>query len=268
MIRQPAVAGRFYPANPEELSEMIREFLNDSATKTPAIGIVAPHAGYIYSGHVAGAVYSIVDVPRRCIVMCPNHTGYGPPLSIMKSGAWTTPFGQVAVDEPLSTALMRLDPMLEHDLDAHRYEHAAEVHLPFLQQIVGTNVSFVPITVGTGSWAELEALGEAIAATVRASADPVLIVASSDLNHYESDSITRVKDRKAIDKMLELDPRGLLETVRREKISMCGYGPSAAMIVAAKRLGATTAELVKYATSAETSGDFARVVGYAGIVVR
>jgi AmmeMemoRadiSam system protein B len=220
----------------------------------------------MYSGHVAGAVYSRIRKPNRSIVLCPNHTGYGPPLSIMPDGEWMTPFGNVRIDETISTALMDADRQLVEDVAAHRYEHAIEVQLPFIQYVSGPDATFVPITVGTADWRDLENLGNAIARVVQASPD-VEIIASSDMNHYESDAVTRIKDHKAIEKILELNAAGLYDTVRRERISMCGFGPVTSLLIAANQLGASQAELIKYATSGDVSGDYDRVVGYAGIAV-
>ena len=267
MLRRPAVAGRFYPAEPDRLARSIREFLEPPQERINALGVVVPHAGYMYSGHVAGAVYARIDLPQRSIVLCPNHTGFGTPLSIMKQGAWQTPLGDMRIDEELCAALMTADAYLEDDISAHRFEHALEVQLPFLQHIGGTSVQFVPITIGTSNLDRLEELGRAIAKVLQEVDRSALIIASSDMNHYESDAITRVKDRKAIDRILAMDPPGLYDVVRQESISMCGYGPVVAMLVAAKELGAQRAELVKYATSADVSGDRSAVVGYAGIVV-
>jgi AmmeMemoRadiSam system protein B len=163
--------------------------------------------------------------------------------------------------------LLQAFPALVEDSAAHRSEHAIEVELPFLQ-VIRPEARFVPIAVGTGRLMLLEHLGEAVATVIAAYEQPVLIIASSDMNHYEDDSTTRVKDRKAIDQILALDPDGLYETVMRESISMCGFGPAVAMLIAARRLGAQTAELVQYATSGDVSGDRETVVGYAGIMVR
>jgi AmmeMemoRadiSam system protein B len=221
----------------------------------------------MYSGHVAGAVYARIDLPQRNIVLCPNHTGLGTPLSIMTSGAWRTPLGDIQIDAEMCTALMSEDTALEKDSFAHRFEHAVEVQVPFMQHIGGASIQFVPITVGTNDFNQLEELGKAIAKVVRKIAPAALIIASSDMNHYESDAVTRVKDRKAIDQVLAMNPRGLYDVVRKENISMCGYGPTVAMLTAANILGATRAELVKYATSGDVSLDFDHVVGYAGITV-
>jgi AmmeMemoRadiSam system protein B len=267
MIRKPAVSGRFYPSDPIELQNTLNGFFEPVEKRAKAIGLVVPHAGYIYSGHVAGAVYSAIELPQRVIVLCPNHTGFGRPLSIMKSGAWQTPLGLMQIDEELCAALMDADHHLENDIEAHRFEHALEVQLPFMQHLHELPVRFVPVTIGTGLLDALQELGRAIAEVVKAVAPEALIVASSDMNHYESDQLTRVKDRKAIDQILALNPGGLYEVVRRENISMCGFGPTVSMLTAAKILGATKAELVKYATSGEVSMDFDHVVGYAGITV-
>jgi MEMO1 family protein len=268
MVRQPAVAGRFYPAEPDRLSESIAEFLQPAnQPHIRPIGVMVPHAGYMYSGHVAGAVYSRIDLPQRNIVLCPNHTGLGTPLSIMTGGAWRTPLGDMQIDEELAEALMKEDPDLEKDSAAHRLEHAVEVQVPFMQHIGGASVRFVPITVGTSNFRHLEELGRAIAKVVRDVAPGALIIASSDMNHYESDAVTRIKDRKAIDEVLAMNPRGLYDVVEREDISMCGCGPAVSMLTAAKLLGAERAKLVKYATSGDVSLDFDHVVGYAGIVV-
>ncbi len=266
-LREPAVAGRFYPANAGELRADVTSYLSPPQERVSAIGCVAPHAGYIYSGHVAGAVFARLQIPSCCIVLCPNHTGFGHPLAIMKEGGWRTPLGNLPIDSDLAGRLLQAFPALVEDSAAHRSEHAIEVELPFLQ-VIRPDVRFVPIAVGTGRLMFLEHLGEAVATAIEAYQQPVLIVASSDMNHYEDDSTTRVKDRKAIDQILALDPRGLYETVMSESISMCGFGPAVAMLTAAKQLGAQKAELVQYATSGDVSGDRETVVGYAGMVVR
>jgi MEMO1 family protein len=265
-LRQPAVAGRFYPGDPETLRRDIHQYVSVTGNKIHAMGCVAPHAGYMYSGHVAGAVYARLDLPQRYIILCPNHTGVGEPLAIMSAGSWRTPLGNVSIDTGLAKALMARFPLLSEDEMAHRAEHALEVQLPFLQELVG-DFKFVPITVGTSRFDALSALGIAMADAIENDAERVLIVASSDMNHYEPDARTRVKDKKAIDKILALDPKGLYDTVVKENISMCGFGPAVSMLTAAKRMGAQSAQLIKYATSGDVSGDLDAVVGYAGIAV-
>jgi MEMO1 family protein len=267
IIRHPAVAGRFYPGDPRDLRAAITAYCSVDKTPLPAIGCVVPHAGYIYSGPVAGAVFSELEVPRRCIVLGPNHTGKGPPLSIMSRGRWETPLGTASIDQGLSDGLREKFPLLTEDTEAHRTEHAIEVQMPFLQ-IRRPDFTFVPLVLGTGNFEILEGLGKAIGEVLAAQPEPVLIIASSDMNHYEKDSVTRVKDHQAIDQILALDAQGLFDVVMREKISMCGFGPAVAMLTAARHLGATKAELVRYATSGDVSGDREMVVGYAGIAVR
>jgi hypothetical protein len=215
---------------------------------------------------VAGAVFAELEIPQLCLVLCPNHTGVGCALAIMSEGVWETPLGAVAIDNSFASALKQRCPLLQEDSSAHRNEHAAEVELPFLQ-VRQPQLKFVPIALGTHQFEALEQLGEAIADAIAAQNSPILIVASSDMNHYESDAITRVKDHRAIEPILALDARALHNVVIQQNISMCGLGPAVVMLTAARRLGATSAELIKYATSGDVSGDRDRVVGYAGIAV-
>ncbi|MGO9124607.1 MAG: AmmeMemoRadiSam system protein B [Terriglobales bacterium] len=265
-LRHPAVAGRFYPLERETLISELEAFLPPGGVPKPALGCVTPHAGYIYSGAVAGAVYAAIEVPRQCLVLCPNHTGKGQPLAIMSSGAWETPLSAVPIDASLAAALVQRFPLLTEDSEAHRSEHAIEVQLPFLQRR-NPQLTFVPIALGTGQFEVLEQLGIALADVLKQQEGPVLMVASSDMNHYENDRITREKDHKAIAQMLAMEARGLFDVVMNEDISMCGFGPAVVMLTAAKRLGARSAELIKYATSGDVSGDREMVVGYAGVVV-
>lgn len=268
LVRHPAVAGRFYPRDPSDLRQEVDTYLSQSPTqkRVRALGCIAPHAGYMYSGHVAGAVFARVEVPELCLVLCPNHTGMGRPLAIMSEGEWQTPLGEVPIEGEFAALLKKHCSLLSEDSLAHRSEHAAEVELPFLQERQ-TKLEIVPIALGTSQYEPLALFGNAIVDAIAEYKKPVLIVASSDMNHYESDTVTRVKDRKAIDPILALDARGLYDTVMREQISMCGFGPAVAMLTAAKKLGAKTVELVKYATSGDVSGDRDMVVGYAGVVV-
>jgi MEMO1 family protein len=266
MLRKPAVAGRFYPANTATLQEQIADFLSVPGSKIKARGIVVPHAGYVYSGHVAGAVYSRIELPKRMIILCPNHTGLGAPLSILSSGEWEIPLGKVQIDTELARSLMHHCHLLTENAEAHKYEHSLEVQLPFLYYLV-QDFKFVPIAIGTSGYAVLERLGKAIADTLKEINEDVLVIASSDMNHYESDDVTRVKDKKAIGKILALDPKGLYEVIKAESISMCGYGPAIAMLYGTEPQEPRQAELVKYATSGDVSGDKREVVGYAGIAI-
>jgi AmmeMemoRadiSam system protein B len=283
LLRTPAVAGRFYPERAEDLLREIRDYTSESPTRSEpeanfAIACIAPHAGYMYSGPVAGALYSKLAIPSTCVILCPNHTGKGHHLAIMADTTWQTPLGNVEADENFAGQLMRRFPALSEDSAAHRYEHAIEVQLPFLQARWKAqptndteNLRIVPIAIGTRNFEVLRQLGESLAEVIAAQEPAqkkhVLIIASSDMNHYESDEITRVKDQKAIDRVLALDARGLWNVVVQEKISMCGFGPSVAMLTAARLMGATSAKLIKYATSGEVSGDYDSVVGYAAITI-
>ena len=266
MVRSPVVAGRFYPARPDSLREDLSHFIVRGRQKIRALGCVVPHAGYMYSGHVAGAVYSAVELPSRFIILCPNHTGRGAPLAVNSSGQWLTPLGLAAVDEELAALLKRECPTLEEDARAHADEHSLEVQLPFLQHLIA-GFTFVPIAVGRGDYSSLDRLGQDLARAIAAAARPLLLIASSDMNHYERDDVTRLKDRKAIDAILAVEPRQLYDVLIRDNNTMCGYGPVIAMLTAARQLGATRATLIRYATSADAGGGRDAVVGYAGIVV-
>lgn len=265
--RAPAVAGTFYEATPERLRRQVAQCLDANpqpAAKEPFIGAVVPHAGLMYSGHVAGAFYKSAALPKRFVILCPNHTGLGHFAAINREGAWRTPLGDAAVDAPLAEALMRRAPMLAEDWKAHAREHSLEVQLPFLQQLAG-DFSFVPICLATRNYALCEEIGGAIADVVRG--EEIGILASSDLNHYEDQQTTLRKDQLAIDEVVELDPRGLWDAVDEHDVSMCGFIPTTVMLVAAKQLGATRARLLKHATSGDINGDYGHVVGYAAIAV-
>jgi AmmeMemoRadiSam system protein B len=268
MIREPVVSGRFYPAEPRELSKQVETFtVGNGVQKIAARGCIVPHAGYTYSGHVAGAVYKALRMPRQFILLGPRHYPRGEALAILSEGAWLTPLGEAKIDSALAMELKRACPLLREDAVAHRSEHALEVQLPFLQRLA-PGFTFVPVALGTDRFPPLEELGRAVSEVVAAQAEPVLVIASSDMNHYESDDITRAKDRKAIERILALDPRGLYDTVRREGITMCGFGPAVALLTAARELGAKHADLVRYATSGDITGERDEVVGYAGIIIQ
>ncbi|HWF91815.1 MAG TPA: AmmeMemoRadiSam system protein B [Terriglobales bacterium] len=273
IVRHPAVAGRFYPADANILSRDLNFYLSSNKQDSldrkniPALGCVVPHAGYVYSGHVAGAAFAALDLPKHFLILGPNHTGLGEPLAIMRQGAWKTPLGEVEINSGLATALLERFPLLAEDAEAHRAEHAIEVQLPFLQTL-RPDCTFVPITIGTSQLDVLIALGEAIAGVLSEQTEPVLIISSSDMNHYENDAITRVKDHRAIEQILLLNAQRLAETVNEQKISMCGIWPTVVMLTAVKKMGARAGQLVKYATSGDVFGERSHVVGYAGIVIR
>ena len=266
MSRPPAVAGQFYPGTAVGLSRAVAELTRDVEEKLPAIAVVSPHAGYVYSGPVAGEVFSSVRVPAKIVVFCPNHTGYGEEAAILSHGSWRMPWGDVPVEADLARRLKEACPLLQEDATAHAHEHSLEVQLPFLHRF-RPDFRFVPVALGRLSLADCRALGDAVAAVVAADPERPLLVASSDMTHYEPDEVARKKDRMAIDRMLALDPEGLYKTVRSERITMCGVIPATVVLFAAIRLGAKKALLLKYATSGDVSRDYDQVVGYAGLAV-
>lgn len=271
MIRPPAVAGAFYEGRPDRLTAQLEACFAANppapATKQPFIGAVVPHAGLMYSGHVAAAFYGLADLPKRLIILCPNHTGAGHFAAINGQGAWRTPLGDVTIDTPLADALMARTKLLREDSAAHAREHSLEVQLPFLQQLLG-DFSFVPICLGAHRYDYCVEIGEAIADVIAAEEEPIAILASSDLNHYEDQQTTLRKDSVAIAQVLARDPQEFWRVVNELDISMCGFIPTTTMLVAANRLGATSAELIKHATSGDINGDYRQVVGYASVIVR
>lgn len=272
MIRPPAVAGPFYSASAVMLEAEVAGYLDRSAHPQPTIAVISPHAGLMYSGPVAGSVYSRVRVPETVILVGPNHTGIGPALSVYPEGAWQMPGGAVTINQDLAEKILALCPHAEADTSAHQREHCLEVQLPFLQNR-RQQVQIVPIVLGTRDPALCRALGECLAAIIAqrmgtdASGGQPLLIASTDMNHYESDAITRAKDRHAIAAIEQLNPDQLDAAVTAHRISMCGIAPTLAILHAARLLGATSATLVRYATSGDRSGDRTSVVGYAGFTI-
>ncbi len=267
MIRNPVVAGQFYPGSPDQLRSMIKGLVDEGAAKEEVIGLVSPHAGYIYSGAVAGTTISRITFKDNFVILGPNHTGHGKPLSIMTEGAWKTPLGEVEIDSELGKQILAASGYLQEDRVAHYYEHSIEVQLPFLQYFK-SDIKLVPIVLAYASGAIYKEIGKAIAKAIKESNKEVVIIASSDMTHYEPQESARRKDTQAIDAMLDLNADELLKRVRELNITMCGYGPAVSLISAVKELGAKEAELVKYQTSGDTSGDYSAVVGYAGIIIK
>jgi MEMO1 family protein len=267
MVRLPAVAGRFYPSDPAELSAQVREYT--TPTDGPPVrnvkACLVPHAGLIFSGHVAGAVFSSIRIPNKVVILGVRHRPPGSPAAIISDGAWRTPLGDAQIDHELAAKLKAACPLLSEDAVAHSKEHSLEVEIPFLQ-VLAPGFHFVPIALGTAHFETLVTAGQAIGDVLAAEKQEILLVTSSDLNHYEDDATTRVKDRKAIEQLLNMDARGLYDVCRKEEISMCGLGPAVAMLTALQVLKASNAELIRYATSADRSGDPSAVVGYAGMV--
>lgn len=267
MERKPAVAGQFYPGTNKSLKDEVTRYLKATGKPVKALAAVAPHAGYIYSGPVAGRVFASVEVPKRCIVLCPNHTGMGANAAVWPKGNWEIPTGTIPVEEKLAERLLALSSDLKADTTAHIAEHSLEVELPFMLERQ-PELTIVPIAISRVGIDSLKRIGKAIADAIKASGEEVLIVASTDMNHYESETATKAKDELAIKKVLALDPEGLVATCAAERISMCGVLPTAIAIVASRELGAREAQLVAHATSGDVSGDRDAVVGYAGFIIK
>ena len=291
MRRHPAVAGQFYKDSPEALRKQVRDFIVPGVVKIKALGIVSPHAGLIYSGSVAGAVYSRIELPDTIVLIGPNHTGLGAPVSLMAGGQWETPLGLVEIDEALAASILSKSTRIREDSLAHLREHSLEVQLPFIQHFK-RQFKIVPIQMLDTRLETCIEVGKAIGEAVRErnqesevrsqksgqeklrtphsalrTSHDVLIIASSDMSHYEQAGAAKEKDFRAIHQLLNLDPEGLYRTVKENGITMCGYGPAVTMLVACNLLGASRAELVKYTNSGDVSGDYEQVVGYAGVVV-
>jgi AmmeMemoRadiSam system protein B len=277
-MRLPVVAGQFYAGTRSALIEQIEwcythphgpgKVPEVQAGPRRLVGLVSPHAGYMYSGPVAAYGFARMaqdGKPGSIIILGPNHTGAGSGVSIMTSGKWRTPLGEVQVDKALSEAIKQGSEIIDVDEAAHVHEHSLEVQLPFLQHLFGDNFKIVPICMMLQDVRTSEEVGDVVGkASVEKS---VVIIASTDFTHYESQRSATMKDHRAIDKILALDPEGLTQTVEEEAITMCGYGPVSAMLQASKKLGAKKAELLKYATSGETAGPMPQVVGYGSIAI-
>lgn len=261
------MAGQFYEGSAARLRSQVESCVEPDAPKEKAMAIMSPHAGLMYSGAVAGAVYSRIEFPNTFILLGPNHTGMGARLSIMDEGSWEIPTATLGINEGLAASIVGKFPSVSRDSLAHRYEHSLEVQLPFIAHF-SPEARIVPISVMQASAEELIEFGEGIARAVKDADYPVVVVASSDMSHFVPDAIAREKDRRAIDRILALDPRGLYTTVGEYNISMCGFMPATIMLSYALAMGAVEARLIKYATSAEVSGDYDSVVGYAGIIVK
>ncbi|MCM8762940.1 MAG: AmmeMemoRadiSam system protein B [Candidatus Omnitrophica bacterium] len=267
-IRIPAVAGQFYPSKDKELKKQIASFTNWNQTQMEVVGCLLPHAGYIYSGMVVAEVISRIIIKENVIILGPNHTGYGQVFSLMSEGKWQTPLGEIEINSALAKGLLNNSLHIKADNLAHLYEHSIEVELPFLQY-KKSDFKIVPLVIGPADLKTYKEVGRTIALTIEELKlkDSCLIVASSDMTHYESEGDAKTKDAKAIEAILSLDEDRLWDNIHKFDISMCGYAPTIIMLVAAKILGAKKASLIKYQTSGEVTRDYASVVGYAGITV-
>lgn len=265
MKRNPVVAGQFYPGTEPELKRLIESFLIIDAQKRDALGCYVPHAGYIYSGKVAGSVYSRINIPGTVIVIGPNHTGRGESFSIMTKGSWQTPLGAVEIDEELAKSILAGSMYLSEDAAAHAEDHSVEVQVPFLQYL-REDVKLVPITVASAADSIYKDIGLSIAKAIKTRGENVLIVASGDMSHYEPSDKAYKNDMLAVDAMRKLSVDDLLARVLKHNISMCGYATASIMIHAVNELGANNAELIDYGNSGNITGDMSSVVGYAGLI--
>ncbi|MEI6828093.1 MAG: AmmeMemoRadiSam system protein B [Desulfuromonadales bacterium] len=267
MQRQPAVAGQFYPGSKEQLRTALSQLIQSFPAPQPVKGIISPHAGYIYSGAIAGQLFGRITIPGTVLIIGPNHHGVGEAAALYPDGEWLTPLGVTAINSRLNELLLQHGRYLRSDTVAHRNEHSLEVQLPFMQYL-RPDVTIAALCIGHGDYAPLRDIGHGIAAAIREFGEEVLIVASSDMTHYESSDAARQKDEMALDRAVALDGKGLLEVCRSRGITMCGVVPATVMIEATLLLGASQAELVAYGNSGDVSGDNRQVVGYAAVTVR
>ncbi len=264
--REAVVAGQFYPSDPDDLRRVIASFCQKPETVQEAVAVIVPHAGYVYSGPVAGEVFSSIRLPKRIILLGPNHTGRGAGLALAPPGSWRTPLGSVSVDAEMNRELLAECTGLQEDSSAHTREHSLEVQIPFIRALQ-PDFRFSAICVGTDDYAALEALGHGMARAIKSLKESALLVASSDMTHYETAEHAARQDRFAIDHILKLDPQGLYQTVMDRDITMCGFAATVAVIVACLDLGASQGRLIRYTNSGEAGGDYRSVVGYAGLAI-
>ncbi len=266
MYRPPIVAGTFYPGNKEELESSLNTFMEDCPERRKALGAISPHAGHAYSGRVMGSVFSRIEIPETVIILAPNHTGRGAAFSVWPEASWRTPLGDTSIDEELVNEILNKCGLFEKDKAAHQNEHSAEVILPFLQ-FSNPRVKIVVIVIRSGNLEDLSTVGKSISDVLKETNPGALVVASSDMTHYESRQSADKKDKSAIAEIVALREEGLYRVVRELDISMCGVSPVISMLVCSKERNAAKAELIKYETSGDTTGDYDNVVGYAGLIV-
>jgi hypothetical protein len=266
MQRQPAVAGQFYPGSEGKLSAALSRLIPEGTSPQPVKGVISPHAGYLYSGSIAGQLFSRIAIPDTVLIIGPNHHGTGAAAALYPDGEWLTPLGTVSINSRLNALLLQHGPYLRSDGIAHQHEHSLEVQLPFIRYL-RPDVTISALCIGHGDYPPLREIGQGIAAAIREYGGEVLIVASSDMTHYESADSARRKDHQALERVLALDGKGLLEICHSRGITMCGVVPATVMIEAACGLGATKAELVAYGTSGDVTGENQQVVGYAAVTV-
>ncbi len=266
MQRTPAVAGQFYPADAISLLRMLKQFCPRQGTTEKVMGLMVPHAGYIYSGAIAGKVYDQVTIPNRVILLGPNHHGIGHPGAVYSKGDWTTPLGAITIDAPLAQELLSATPLLQADTTAHQLEHSLEVQVPFIQYL-NHQSTLVPICLGHQSLDHLLKIATAIAAVISKNIDPILLIASTDMTHFESAESAARKDRIALQSVETVDAEGLFKNVVKQRISMCGFMPTVVLLKVAQLLGMTQSTIVVYGNSGDVTHDYNEVVAYAGALV-
>jgi len=276
-VRRPCQAGAFYAGTAESLKKQIENcFLHELGPgKIPetiktgprqVVGLVCPHAGYMFSGPVAAHAYyklALDGKPDIVVLFGPNHTGYGSALAVMKEGFWRTPLGDVEIDAELAKQIVDESHIIDVDDSAHRFEHSIEVQLPFLQYLYGSEFKIAPICFLMQDLSSARDVGQAVAKVL--AGKNAVIIASSDMTHYEPQKSAETKDKMALEAVEEMDEAKLYSVIEAHRISACGYGPIAALITAAKNLGMKKAKLLCYKTSGDVIGDYSSVVGYATV---
>lgn len=268
MVRHPSVAGMFYPGDKSNLEKDINKYVlvEGGKTKKDVIGLISPHAGYIYSGSCAGKGFAVINIPDKVVILGVNHRGIGYSMAVDGNDAWETPLGNIKIDKQMRNDLVESSEVFEIDSSSSGEEHSLEVQVPFIQYL-NPGAAILPLTISSMNMEEMRKGGEELAGMIKKTGEKILMIASTDMSHYISSADAEEKDSKAIRKVVDLDPEGLFETVYKEKISMCGVCPTFIMMVAAKELGAATGEIIEYTNSGYTSGDFDQVVGYLSAVV-
>ncbi len=280
-IRRPTVAGQFYEGDAEALRAQIKNcFLNELGPKKlpnvnldihprNIVGLICPHAGYMYSGPVAASAFyelALDGKPDTVVLMGPNHTGYGSVLSLMREGVWRTPLGDIEINTEMANKITHETSVIDVDELAHRYEHSIEVQLPFLQFLYGNAFKIVPICFLMQDYDSAVEVGRTLAEALDAT--NTVVIASSDMTHYEPAKTAAAKDQAALKAVTNMDAKRFYETVETRNITACGYAPITALITYAKRVNAKEAELLNYHNSGDITGDYSSVVGYAAVSFR
>jgi len=266
MIRQPAVAGSFYAADQKGLNRELDQIVPVGIDTRPAKGIIVPHAGYIYSGAVAGEIIAATAIPQTVVLLGPNHHGRGAEIAVSAADGWSTPLGVVPVDVQLKKSMCDFIAELKVDEQAHQLEHSLEVMLPFLLR-QRPDVRIVPIALRSLNYEQAAQFGSSLAEVLKQHGEDVLLLASSDMNHFLDADTTESLDFMAISAMTSFEPKELYQTVVRNRISMCGMLPAVVVMHATKVLGASECQLVRYAHSGQVNSDNSRVVGYASLSI-